>query len=145
MFDTYVTKTSSAPSHTSVTVHEHKAPTDESVKLLREMEKTSQDNILATLRVESNVVNGVAHVVRMPHLSDVEVITIIKINGTEVENRHVFKNTDLMSVRVNDFSKLRTQLLTDWAAAISRDLILEALKVDSGDFGPAVKEILNIV
>jgi hypothetical protein len=33
-------------------VHEHRAPTDESVKLLREMEQAALDKIMATVRLE---------------------------------------------------------------------------------------------
>jgi len=42
------------------TVHEHRAPTDDSVKLLREMEAAAQDSILSTYKFDDNVLNGIA-------------------------------------------------------------------------------------
>lgn len=38
----------------TVTSHEHRAPTDESVRLLREMEDKARDSVFATLRCESS-------------------------------------------------------------------------------------------
>lgn len=40
------------------TVHEHKAPTDESVRLLREMESNALENILNTVTLDNNVVKA---------------------------------------------------------------------------------------
>lgn len=45
------------PAHTEYvtrTVHEHRAPTDESVKLLREMEQAAQAKIDQSIRLEGN-------------------------------------------------------------------------------------------
>lgn len=42
----------------SVDIHEHKAPTDESVKLLNEMHEKVMKNIMATYRVADNTLNA---------------------------------------------------------------------------------------
>lgn len=42
-------------------VHEHRAPTDASVKLLRELEQAALDKILATTRLENCPVDVVLH------------------------------------------------------------------------------------
>jgi hypothetical protein len=42
----------------SVDIHEHKAPTDESIKLLNEMQEKVMNNIMATFRVEDNTLNA---------------------------------------------------------------------------------------
>jgi hypothetical protein len=59
MFDRY--QINSAPSHTSVSVTEKRAPTEESVRLLREMEARAKDEVLQTIRLESNTFKGVLH------------------------------------------------------------------------------------
>ena len=41
-------------SHVTQTVHEHRAPTDESVALLKEMEKEAREKIIDTIRLEGN-------------------------------------------------------------------------------------------
>lgn len=46
------------PYEKTVIVHEHKAPTDESVKLLNEMQDKALKNILAQIPIESNVMKG---------------------------------------------------------------------------------------
>ena len=64
MFDkTYITP-QSKPTHKTVsvtqTVHEHRAPTDESVKLLNEMQDKAIGNIIDTIVVQNNILNFVA-------------------------------------------------------------------------------------
>jgi len=41
----------------SVTVHEHKAPTDKSVELLNEMQVKARDNIVSTFSISNNLFN----------------------------------------------------------------------------------------
>jgi|GEM_PF-1631666 len=43
----------------SITVHEHKAPTDESVKLLNEMQQKAESNILKTIKIDENYLKAV--------------------------------------------------------------------------------------
>jgi len=59
MFDNYV---KSGPSHMSVTttVHEHRAPTDDSVKLLREMETKAEEQIRKAFPLNLNTLEGTA-------------------------------------------------------------------------------------
>jgi len=59
MFDRYVI----APHPSSITVNhtEKRAPTDESVKLLREMESAARSSVVEAMRIESNTVKAVVH------------------------------------------------------------------------------------
>ena len=57
MFDTYVKRTTTAPAYPQ-TIHEHRAPTDESIRLLKEMEDKVKDNFVTSIIVEENIVNG---------------------------------------------------------------------------------------
>ncbi|WP_347220270.1 hypothetical protein [Chryseobacterium sp.] len=60
MFDTHIQKLG-YPSHTSISVHEHKAPTDESVKLLAELEKKAQEKVDKAVRVGNTPIDVVIH------------------------------------------------------------------------------------
>lgn len=42
-----------------IQIHEHRAPTDWSIKLLREMEEKIEQNRIASIRLDINEVNGV--------------------------------------------------------------------------------------
>lgn len=54
MFTKYVPYDKNVYETRSVTSHEHRAPTDESVRLLREMEDKARDSVFATLRCEAS-------------------------------------------------------------------------------------------
>jgi histidinol-phosphate/aromatic aminotransferase/cobyric acid decarboxylase-like protein len=59
MFDSYTLRAGDQHHHHRTEVHEHRAPTDASVKLLREMEQAALDKILSTFRLEGAPVNCV--------------------------------------------------------------------------------------
>lgn len=40
------------------TIHEHKAPTDESVRILNEMEEKARENIIRKFVIDDNILNG---------------------------------------------------------------------------------------
>lgn len=81
MFDkTYITP---GPTSVNVDVHEHRAPTDESVKLLRDAEERAQERLLSITRLESNEFNATWHVSRCMDNCHVEIVCRFKLNGTE--------------------------------------------------------------
>lgn len=84
MFDTanYITPTKTE--YVTRTVHEHRAPTDESVKLLSEMERKAQDKIEKTVRLETNSLKAVLHHMTEPMNLDVIYVIQLNLNG----NRH---------------------------------------------------------
>ena len=61
MFDHTHVHQHSISSAVAVTKHEHRAPTDESVKLLREMEAAARANILKSTPLEANGFKFVVH------------------------------------------------------------------------------------
>ena len=80
-------RSNQGPSHISVTKTEKRAPTDESVRLLREMEDAAKGQVLAAVRVENTPVDGVLHVMR-DTLSDVtHFACVFKVNGKRMEAR----------------------------------------------------------
>lgn len=119
----YVTRT--------VNVHEHRAPTDESVKLLREMEAKAEAEVLKAVSVESNGFTCVVHQ-SLDVMSDkVRWRAIFKLNGkpmtanTESDPRHERHMQD----RLDQFAKLRdemakviaTEVLSDAFVALMRE------------------------
>jgi len=57
MFNTYITR--QAPAYPQkVTVNEHKAPTDDSVRIYDEMIQKAKNQIIDTYKVEDNELNG---------------------------------------------------------------------------------------
>lgn len=61
MFDTHITHLSNSPNSVHVTVNEKRSPTDESVKLLMEMEKKAQEKIDKSIRLNSTNIDVVIH------------------------------------------------------------------------------------
>lgn len=65
MFDTYITPRPRTEYVTrEVNVHEHRAPTDESVKILREMQDAADKARIASFELEGNAFTGHVDVVR---------------------------------------------------------------------------------
>jgi hypothetical protein len=52
-----INHTTAAPAYPQ-TIHEHRAPTDKSVELLREMEDASKESIIGSCLIEDNTLNG---------------------------------------------------------------------------------------
>jgi hypothetical protein len=82
MFDTYVTRAPSSVHH-STTVHEHRAPTDDSVKLLNEMQQKALNNITASLATSNNTLQLTAHLYQDPALMQHHWGVKLKLNGKE--------------------------------------------------------------
>jgi hypothetical protein len=79
MFDTTIVR--HGDSHTHVT--EKRAPTDESVRLLREMENTAKKEVLKAVQLPSNDLSGVVHLMRDYMSCSTNVAVLFKLNGKE--------------------------------------------------------------
>lgn len=78
----------SGPRTITKTVHEHRAPTDDSVKLLREMEQSASDEIIKKFRVQDNVIKDAVVVVsKNPVTTDVHAGIVFTINGNRYSKR----------------------------------------------------------
>lgn len=82
MFDRTIIHQSRGPSH--VTVNEHKAPTDASMKLLAEMEQKVKDKVLGQVKLESNTFH--CEVIRMmgPMMMGETFGIVMKLNGERI-------------------------------------------------------------
>jgi len=79
------------------TVHEHRAPTDASVALLKEMEEKAAAKITEAVRLEGNGFNCVVHT-EWDALSDQTLVAVIfDLNGKRQRVDHAFRRgTDVL-------------------------------------------------
>jgi len=79
--------TTAAPAYPQ-TIHEHRAPTDKSVELLREMESASKESIVGSCLIEDNLLNGLVVIfMRQAHVMSRVAYIRFTLNGKE----HVIK------------------------------------------------------
>ena len=79
MFDTYQVGPRSLNANVSVT--ENRAPPDESVRLLREMEQKAEREILQAVRLDGNEFKGVMHKTYDPMTDEDRYAVIFELNG----------------------------------------------------------------
>jgi len=106
----------------TVKVHEHKAPTDESIKLMEEMHDKALKNIIASVKVENNIVNGRCWVIEQPWcLDDIKLVFKFKINDHEftVEkqvNRFQFYEHERDMMKLTNKTKSAAETFMLWYA-----------------------------
>lgn len=64
-------------------ITEKRAPTDESVRLLREMESKAKDEVIKAVKLPSNEFTGVVHLMRDAMSCNTNVAVLFKLNGKE--------------------------------------------------------------
>ena len=94
MFNRYELK--SGPSHTSanVRIDEHRAPTDESIKILADMQKQAQESLVDAYILEDNEVNGSVFMFRDPMTSEYRMHVQFRINGKKYKFEERFRSYD---------------------------------------------------
>lgn len=118
---TYVNRTENTTHVTEsperVDVHEHRAPTDESIRLMEEMHDKAFKNIIAKVKVEDNLVNGEIFVMEQPwnYKQDLRFVVKFKINNHEflvdkqVSRQEVMYDKELpfapFAERIKDYGK----------------------------------------
>ena len=102
MFNTYVR----GPSHTTATVHEHRAPTDDSLRLLREMEEKIEKKYLNSLNLKDNIIE--VELCRSTDMYGTFIHLFFKINGKPVRaSANLEYNTEsAAALAVNELSKI---------------------------------------
>ncbi len=85
MFDQYVLGRSQHHSHNHrVEVTEHRAPTDESLKLLREMEQKVEKDRIASMVLDSNGVKGRIEFMARVDRCEIGAVAIVDLNGERI-------------------------------------------------------------
>jgi hypothetical protein len=123
--------TTAAPAYAQ-TVHEHRAPTDKSVELLREMEATSKESVIGSCLIEDNLLNGLVVVFMRQNMVMSRVAYIrFTFNGKE----HVIKEELHHSF---EWEKDKTQVVKMLFDAVMK-------KVGEGLWPEIVKSLLSNV
>jgi hypothetical protein len=114
------------------TVVEKRAPTDESVRLLAEMEQAARDRIVQSIRVNTNEVSCQILVFNEPHSTDFIARAVLDINGQRV-TADVRLNPDdqsnfMKTLRDAVASEIATKVLTDAFSKMDRITLFKAAK-----------------
>jgi len=103
-------------------VHEHRAPTDASVKLLTEMEEKARDRVIEAVHVGDATFECVIHTMKHPMDDTTEMVAVFSLGGKKmtVSHREQSWRTDKHAM---------VQALRDkMAAEIATAVLLPALK-----------------
>ena len=93
MFDTYVLRPGDQHHSHVYSVTEKRAPTDESVKLLKEMEKAAEEKLLGSIRIENCPIDCVIHAMKDSLNLDLNFLVRMKINGKTIDVRHTHRRS----------------------------------------------------
>ena len=83
MFDKVTTIVSKRASVGAV-IHEHKAPTDASVQLLKEMEQAAKDKLVASFTLDGNSLNGVVNIYQEMAYDRLTIEVTFDLNGKRI-------------------------------------------------------------
>lgn len=115
--------------HISIT--ENRAPTDESVKLLREMEQKAEERIVETVRVQNTVFDCVVHSWWEAHSDKQCFRAVFKLNGKNMEAKyecdrpregdHEYRMKAATGLRDEIAKIIATEAISDAFAAMHRN------------------------
>lgn len=118
-----------------VDVHEHRAPTDASVKLMREMEQAALDKVLGTIRLEDCPVDCVIVHMRDFMEDQHRFLLRYKIGTKQREVRHNFRRPVVSQTDNQIREACLDQLMAVLAEDIAHVVLMEPfLKIASGKF-----------
>jgi len=83
MFNTTYVNSSPRVIEQTTNIKEFRAPTDESVRLLREMENTAYENIIEAFHIKNNTFEAKAFVIPTVDFFEKKLIVRFKLNGEE--------------------------------------------------------------
>lgn len=130
MLDTFHVRAGDQHHHHRSEVHEHRAPTDASVKLLRELEAAALDKVLATYRLEGCEVDCIVHHMRSIMGDEDDFILRYKLGTKEHRVEHTHRR------RIRDTDHEARQYLAD-------ELVRELGKsIASNLLGPAMNKAM---
>lgn len=123
MFDTHIHRTA-APYPQTITRHEHRAPTDESVRLLKEMQDKAQEAMILAFRTEANGFKLVTHVYP-DHLRNVLNLRLrFTLNETEIDRTIELPNSAESMNRDEWLKRIRDEV----AKAIAGYIVLHVTR-----------------
>ncbi len=124
MFDTYRTVVQPGPSHISVT--EKRAPTDESVRLLKEFEAEAKNKVLNAVSVKNTVFDGVLHHTHDLHSDKFRFACVFKLNGErmtasfEINTEEANKEKVAIGIRDAIAAQIANSIATELMRSVPR-------------------------
>ena len=100
MFDTHINRTDAFQFHTH-TVTEKRAPTDDSIRLVREFEQKAEDRWTNSMRLDSTVMDGIIHSYHDSLRCQMVYAIIININGKNIRVDHSISTMSFKTVEEN--------------------------------------------
>ena len=118
--------------HTNVNVTEKRAPTDDSVRLLKEMERAAYDKIVAAIDLDSNLVKGRVHVMKDYLSGKNKFAVLMDINGKRVEikvstNEHDSPEAQLHEVYDTIGKRIAAEVMPDVMSMARNELLFKNL------------------
>lgn len=117
MFDRYETTHISGPEIIRATVHEHRAPTDESVRLLHELEEEAIKKIEQSIRVGDASFECVIHQMNDHANNQIKIVAMFSLNGKKMAYRCSIPPMDFTAQKL--FEKI--------VDGISKEIAIEAI------------------
>lgn len=100
-------------------VHEHRAPTDESVKLLREMEQAADAKRIASMKLENNAFSGMVEL-RFHAVDDrTEAVAVFDLNGKRLTAKADADRTE------NSKTEVMLKLRDAVALTVASEMLIE--------------------
>lgn len=121
MFDRYETAHVQSPEVIRATVHEHRAPTDQSVKLLHEFENEARNKIEQSVRVSDSAFECVIHTMQDIANNQIKVSAIFSLNGKQMVYRTSLNQVDF------EAEKLFKKIVAGIAEMIAVEAVSKAL------------------
>lgn len=119
MFDRVVlAPTQHTTEYVTRNVHEHRAPTDESVKILREMEDKAQERIVESIHVGNTTFDCVVHIQENMLDQTMVFIAAFSLNGKKMTVKHVAERWRHDYSRDKAFVALRDAMASEIATAV---------------------------
>jgi hypothetical protein len=97
-------------------VHEHRAPTDASVKLLREMEAKAREQVVEAIHVGDTTFECVVHIMRHPMDDSTSYRAVYSLNGKKMTTD--YRDQEWRTDKREALVKLRDEMAKDIATAI---------------------------
>lgn len=113
-------------SDTKVTINENKAPTDESVKLLRKMEKAARKEVEKSIRVTDTNFDCNILIAAEPFNNEYHFITTYTLNG---QQRKVSSHVSMSYEKPQLYEEIGKTVMNDVAKDIAENVIHNLSKV----------------
>lgn len=111
-----------------VDVHEHRAPTDDSVKLLIEMEEKARSKIVGAFVTKSNELEGAVVYMRRNIMLEHDVYIRFKLNGKDYEFVEKISDIKLSMNKIEAYKLLAEKIST----TITNNLMVKCIESNNG-------------